>query len=183
MNIVKLKLSELTPYKNNAKIHTPEQIEQIKDSIKEFGMNDPIAVWGDKNIIVEGHGRVLALKELGWEEVECIRLDHLSEAERKAYTIAHNKLTMNTDFDNELLAVDFAELQELDFDLESTGFQMGEIEGILNPEEEAPKERKDLSGEIGETYEIVVECEDEEEMEQIYYKLIEEGLKCRTLIL
>ena len=70
MEIVKININNLKPYKNNAKVHTPEQIKQIKKSIEEFGMNDPIAVWGEDNLIVEGHGRIEALKQLGYTEVD-----------------------------------------------------------------------------------------------------------------
>ncbi len=135
MQIIKLKIDELKPYKNNAKIHTDEQIQQIKDSITKFGNNDPLAIWGNENLIVEGHGRYTALKELGYTEVECIRLDHLSEAERKAYALAHNKLTMNTGWDNELLSIELESLQDIDFDLDLTGFEEIEIEGLLNAAE------------------------------------------------
>ena len=122
MNIVKLKIDDITPYKYNAKIHTTEQIEQIKKSIEEFGMNDPIAVWGKDNIIVEGHGRLEALKQLGYTEVDCIRLDHLTDEERKAYTLAHNKLTMNTDFDFNILDNELASIE--DIDMSDFGFEL-----------------------------------------------------------
>ena len=113
MKIDKLNINEIIPYENNAKIHTKWQIDQIKKSIQEFGNNDPIAI--DKNnTIIEGHGRYLALKELGYEEIDVIRLDHLSEEQRKAYTLVHNKLTMNTGFDVELLEIELEEIQNYD---------------------------------------------------------------------
>ena len=90
-------IESIKPYENNAKEHPREQIEQIKKSIEEFGNNDPIAVWN--NEIVEGHGRYEALKELGQREIPIIRLDNLTDEQRKAYTLVHNKLTMNSDFD------------------------------------------------------------------------------------
>ena len=94
-------INSIKPYKNNAKEHPEKQIEQIKKSIEEFGMDDPIGVWKDE--IVEGHGRLIACKELGMKEVPIIRLDHLTDEQRKAYTLAHNKLTMNSDFDIDIL--------------------------------------------------------------------------------
>nr|DAY50916.1 MAG TPA: adenine specific DNA methyltransferase [Caudoviricetes sp.] len=121
MKIIKLDINKIKPYKNNAKIHTKEQIEQIKKSILEFGMNDPIAIWGKENIIIEGHGRVEALKQLGYTEIECIRLDHLTDEERKAYTLAHNKLTMNTDFDFNILD---EELANINIDMSDFGFDI-----------------------------------------------------------
>ena len=133
MQIEKISLDQLKPYKRNAKKHTAEQIEQIKNSIVAFGNNDPLGIAGKDNEIIEGHGRYLALKELGFKEAYCIRLDHLTEKERKAYAIAHNKLTMNTGFDNEVLRLEFEELQDIDFDLELTGFEEWEYENLLNP--------------------------------------------------
>lgn len=122
MEIIKLKIEELKPYKNNAKIHTAEQIEQIKKSIEEFGFNDPIAIWGKDNLIIEGHGRLEAIKQLDYKEVECIRLDHLTDEERRAYTLAHNKLTMNTDFDLEMLNVELDDI--LNIDMQDFGFEL-----------------------------------------------------------
>lgn len=132
MQIEKIRLEELKVYERNTKKHTAEQIEQIKESIRAFGNNDPICVWKD-NEIIAGHGRYLALKELGYKEAYCIRLEHLSDKERKAYAIAHNKLTMNTGFDNDLLKLEFEELQDIDFDLDLTGFEEWEYENLLNP--------------------------------------------------
>ena len=115
-------ISELKLYKRNAKKHTPEQIEQIVNSIKAFGMNDPIAVWGDENVIVEGHGRYLALRSIGEQgDVPCIRLDHLTDEQRKAYALAHNQLTMNTGWDDELLLPELDELGDF-FDMSDFGF-------------------------------------------------------------
>lgn len=91
-------IDKLKPYDRNAKLHPKEQIEQIKKSIKDFGFNDPVAVWKDGEII-EGHGRLIAAKELGIKKVPVIRLDDLTDQQRKAYMLAHNKLTMNSDFD------------------------------------------------------------------------------------
>ena len=94
MKIEKIKVNDLIPYENNAKLHPQEQIDQIIASIKECGFNDPIAV-DENNVIIEGHGRYMALKQMGIGEVECIRLSHLTEEQKKAYILIHNKLTMN----------------------------------------------------------------------------------------
>ncbi len=94
-------IDSIKAYKNNAKKHPPEQIEQIKKSIEQFGMDDPIGIW--KNEVVEGHGRLIACRELGHKQVPIIRLDHLTNEERKAYMLVHNKLTLNSDFDVNIL--------------------------------------------------------------------------------
>lgn len=145
LKIVSIKIDELTPYKNNAKLHPREQIEQIKESITENGFNDPIAVWGENNIIVEGHGRLIACKELGFTEVDCIRLDHLTEKQRRAYTLTHNKLTMNSGFDSELLDLEIEELQDLGVDVIGFSFndeaQEIDIDGFF--EDAEPKEEKE----------------------------------------
>jgi len=105
-------IDTLKPYKNNAKKHPPKQIEQIVNSIQMFGMDDPIAVWNDE--IVEGHGRLIACKELDYKEVPIIRLDHLTDEERKAYTLIHNKLTLNSDFDINILNEELENIIDID---------------------------------------------------------------------
>ena len=111
---------QLKPYANNAKLHPAEQVEQIKKSIRDFGFDDPIAIWG-KNEIVEGHGRLLAVMEMDdIDKVPVIRLDHLSEEQKKAYALVHNKLTMNSGFDFNLLQI---ELESISLDMTDFGFE------------------------------------------------------------
>lgn len=107
-------IDALSPYLRNAKKHPEWQVDQICESIKDFGMNDPIAVWGNKYEVVEGHGRLLACKKLGFDKVPVIRLDYLTDDQRKAYALVHNKLTMNTDFDLAMLADELSNLDSVD---------------------------------------------------------------------
>lgn len=127
MEIIKVRIEDIKPYKNNAKEHPQEQIEQIKKSIQEFGNNDPIAI-DENDTIIEGHGRYYALQQLGYDEVECIRLTHLTEEQKKAYILVHNKLTMNTDFDKNVLREELDKLFEK-IDMEKYGFGV-QIENI-----------------------------------------------------
>lgn len=145
LEIQYIDIDSLTPYENNAKIHTSEQIEEIKNSIKEFGMNDPIGVWGEENLIVEGHGRLIACKELGIKSVPVIRLDDLTDEQRRAYTLAHNQLTMSTGFDLEKLKLEldaitlpmsdfgFEDINESDMNIDEDGFDFDESEEELPP--------------------------------------------------
>ena len=129
-----MRTSELTPYVGNAKKHPEWQVEQIANSIQAFGFNDPIAIWQDVAghwVIVEGHGRLLAAKQLGMEEVPVIRLDQLDDEGRRAYTLAHNKLTMNTEFDIQLLdaeldAIEGFDMAEFGFEVEEPSFFFGD---------------------------------------------------------
>lgn len=133
MEIEVLNIDDLIPYENNAKEHPKEQIEQIKKSIIEFNNNDPIAI-DENNVIIEGHGRHEALKQLGYEQVECIRLSHLNEEQKKAYRLIHNKLTMNSDYDFNLLEQELKNIQ--DIDMLEFDFDMS----FLNEDEEEIKE-------------------------------------------
>ena len=108
-------IKTIKPYKGNAKKHPKEQIEQIKKSIQEFGNCDPIGIW--ENEIVEGHGRYLALKQLGVKEVPIIRLDHLTDEQRRAYALVHNKLTMNSPFDDGILSEELENILDIDMSM------------------------------------------------------------------
>lgn len=158
MQIEKIKIENLKEYDNNAKIHTEEQINQICESIKQFGNNDPIAI-DENNIIIEGHGRLYALKKLGYKEVEVIRLSHLNEQQKKAYILAHNKLTMNTDFDLDKLKLELLDITE--FDMSEFGFEDFEMEdGIEETEEQLEEvlssidENKKVDIQLGDIFQL-----------------------------
>ena len=145
-------INSIKPYKNNAKQHPKEQIEQIKKSIEQFGMDDPIGIWKDE--IVEGHGRLIACKELGYIEVPIIRLDHLTDEERKAYTLAHNKLTMNSDFDIDILNQELQSIENID--MEDFGFDidldMEQEQEIV--EDEVPEVPEEPKAKLGDIYQL-----------------------------
>jgi len=122
---------DLLPYVRNSRTHSPEQVNQIAASIKEFGFTNPILI-SETNDIIAGHGRLLAASKLAMTEVPCIRLSHLTEQQRKAYVIADNKLALNAGWDEELLALELGELQAGEFDLGLTGFSEDELADLLN---------------------------------------------------
>jgi len=124
MEIVRLPIADIKPYERNAKVHTDTQILHIMNSIRAFGFNDPIGIWGENNVCVEGHGRLLALMRMGVTDVDCVRLDHLTDAERRAYTLAHNQTAIETGFDDDILDVELGELDlpDVDFDMGDFGF-------------------------------------------------------------
>lgn len=133
LNIVNTPLEELSPYKNNARTHSNEQVDQIVESIREFGFNNPVLIDSDKTIIA-GHGRVMAAEKIGMDTLPCIDLSHLNEAQKKAYIIADNKLALNAGWDDSILSSELFELKEIDFDIGLTGFSEDELKELF-PEE------------------------------------------------
>ena len=127
-----IQIDALIPYARNSRTHSDAQVAQIASSIKEFGFTNPVLIDGGGGIIA-GHGRVLAARKLGMSEVPCIRLEHLTDAQKRAYVIADNRLALNSGWDTEMLKVEFSDLQELGFDLELTGFYLDEIKELLAP--------------------------------------------------
>jgi len=147
LKIEYLSKEELRPYANNAKIHTGEQVEQIKKSIEEFGFNDPIAVWHD-NEVIEGHGRLLAVMEMDdIKEVPIIRLDELTDEQRRAYMLVHNKLTMNTGYNFTILQEELETIFSVD--MVKYGFikdaldDIEDIDNILSDNEIQKPEKQD----------------------------------------
>ncbi len=128
-----LLVDSLIPYARNSRTHDDAQVAQIAASIKEFGFTNPVLVDADGGIIA-GHGRVLAARKLSLTEVPCIRLDYLTDTQRKAYVIADNKLALNASWDDEMLVLEIKELEAADFDIELLGFTADELEA-MNPEE------------------------------------------------
>jgi len=135
-------IRSLKPYPRNARYHSKAQIKQIAASIERFGFVNPVLT-ADDGEIVAGHGRVAAAKLLGLEKVPVLRLSHLSEVERRAYVIADNKLALNAGWDREMLAIELQGLVDLDFDVELTGFSLGEAEIILEEARESAPDGDD----------------------------------------
>ena len=145
--IKKISVSDLIPYANNSRTHSDEQVLQIASSIKEFGFINPVIVDGENGIIA-GHGRVMAAKKLGLMDVPCVDASHLSEAQKKAYIIADNKLALNAGWDDDILRIELDMLTELDFDLSLTGFSDEELQAICQVEEITPEYEDDADGEV-----------------------------------
>ena len=127
--IERVSIESLIPYARNSRTHSDAQVAQIAASIREFGFTNPVLIDKDGGIIA-GHGRVMGARKLGLAEVPCIRLDHLTETQKRAYIIADNKLALNAGWDEELLAVEFSELADAGFDLGLTGFTDEEIAAL-----------------------------------------------------
>lgn len=125
LEIVYISPHDLKPYEGNTRKHSPEDIEQIKASIEADGFNDPIGIWGEHNLIVEGHGRQIAALEMGMDKVPCIRLDHLTETQRRDYAIRHNRTT-------ELSGWNFDKLQSEISALELEGVDLGGLKFDLD---------------------------------------------------
>ncbi len=152
------KVSDLVPYARNSRTHSDEQVAKIAASIKEWGFTNPVLVDPDGGIIA-GHGRLMAAQRLGLDDVPCIIADGWTEAQKRAYIIADNRLALDAGWDDEMLKVELGELSDLDFDLALTGFESGEIdamladepnEGLTDPDEipESPAEPVTVLGDV-----------------------------------
>ena len=160
--IEKIGIEKLIPYAKNSRTHSPEQVAQIAASIKEFGFNNPVLI-GEDDVIIAGHGRVMAARKIGLMEVPCIRLGHLTETQRKAYIIADNRLALNAGWDNELLTIELNELLADNFALDILGFDVDELKNLLDPvkptegltdEDEVPEVPEEPKTKPGDIYQL-----------------------------
>ena len=140
-------VTKLVPYVNNARTHSPEQINKLRASLREFGFINPVII--DRNYgVIAGHGRIMAAKEEGITEVPCVFADHLSEAQKKAYILADNRMAMDAGWDEELLRVEIEALQGMDFDPLLTGFDEAELTDLFGEETEAKEDDFDVDAEL-----------------------------------
>lgn len=130
-----ISIDKLVPYVNNARTHSAEQILKLRSSLREFGFVNPIIIDRDFNVIA-GHGRLMAAKEEGIEEVPCVFVDYLTDAQKKAYILADNRMAMDAGWDEELLKIEMEELQNLGYDLEYTGFDEKELADLFGVDDE-----------------------------------------------
>ena len=134
MLVEQKKINELIPYVNNARTHDDQQIMQLASSIKDFGFNNPILI-DKQNGIIAGHGRLEAARKLGLDTVPTIKLEHLTDAQRKAFILADNRIAMNSGWNTELLALELKDLEDINIDLEMLGFDAKELAALLEPEQ------------------------------------------------
>lgn len=167
-------IRELKPYKKNAKKHNKEQVEQIANSIKEFGFTQPVII--DKNnCVVAGHGRILGAKKAGLKQVPTVCLEDLTEEQIKAYRLVDNKLN-ESEWDYDLLDEELGILSE-DIDMSLFGFD----ENVDLTEEDETKNKKKVEFEIKEKYEVHIICKDEKQMEQVYNNVKGYGQECKLV--
>lgn len=142
-----VEISKLVPYANNSRTHNEKQIKKLQSSLREFGFVNPILIDRDFNIIA-GHGRVFAAKEDGIKTVPCVFVDHLTEAQKKAYIIADNRLAEDAGWDKDLLSIELENLKELDFDVDLLGFDAAELNTLLNSAEDVKEDNFDVEEEL-----------------------------------
>ena len=136
-------IDKLIPYVNNARTHSPEQINKLRASLREFGFINPVII-DDKFNVVAGHGRIAAAQAEGIKEVPCVYVDYLTEAQKKAYILADNRMAMDAGWDEEMLRVELEALQDMAFDLSMTGFDEKELADLFKTDEHVEDDDFDL---------------------------------------
>lgn len=171
------KIDDLIPYVKNSRTHSPQQIQQLAASIKEFGWTNPILLDGENGIIA-GHGRLAAARLLNQTEVPTIQLNGLTENQKRAYIIADNKLALNAGWDIEFLNLEIKDLQDAGFDLNLMGFSAEELKEFA-PNEDKIIEDMDIKDESRNL--LMIECISEHELQNLFEEMQERGFECKIL--
>lgn len=171
------KIDDLIPYIKNSRTHSPQQVQQLAASIKEFGWTNPILLDGDNGIIA-GHGRLAAARLLNQDEVPTIQLNGLTENQKRAYIIADNKLALNAGWDIEFLNLEIKDLQDAGFDLNLMGFSAEELKEFA-PNEDKVIEDMDIKDESRNL--LMIECISEHELQNLFEEMQERGFECKIL--
>ena len=140
-------INKLVPYANNARTHNKEQILKLRSSLREFGFVNPVIIDKEYNVLA-GHGRIEAAKAENISEIPCVFVDHMTEAQKKAYILADNRMAMDAGWDEELLKVEIEALQTEDFDLSLTGFDESELAGFFDTADDAKEDDFDVDAEL-----------------------------------
>jgi ParB-like chromosome segregation protein Spo0J len=171
-------IEKLIPYVNNARTHSDEQVDQIASSIREFGFRSPVLV-GKDNMIIAGHGRVLAAKKLGLKVVPYIDCSDMTEIQTKAYILADNRIALNAGWDAQMLSLEIQGLAVSDIDMQLLGFSDKELDQYLGNAED------DVIGDEtiddGNKNLLMVECITENELQQLFDEMKERGFECKIL--
>ncbi len=176
--IEQMAVDKLIPYSGNARTHSDAQIAKLAGSLIEFGFQAPVLI-DEKNVIMVGHGRVAAARKIDMKTVPCVRVTNLSDAQKRAYIIADNRMALDADWDDELLRAELEKLREEDFDLAFTGFDEDELNKICpvevysegGPEPEVPVN----------SFGIFVECTSEAQQMELYDDFGRRGIKCKIM--
>ena len=171
-------VADLVPYARNSRTHSAQQIDKIAASIKEFGFLNPVITDG-ANGIVAGHGRVLAAQKLGIEMLPVIEASHLTEAQRRAYVIADNRLALDAGWDDEMLKIELKDLDGDGFDLTLTGFELGEMAKLFDEPEVKDAKEADIPDNM--QHQMILSFDDEQTLEEWFNKAEAAGVQCKIL--
>ena len=179
-SVIRRKISSIIPYARNSRTHNDEQIAQIAASINEWGFTTPILI-DESGEVIAGHGRLLAAQRLGLEEVPTMIATGWSDAQKKAYVIADNKLALNAGWDNDILKIEMQELGDLNFDLTLTGFEIEEMASLFDLGEPISEQNKtDVDVEVPEN-QMILTFESETILQEWFYRAESEGIECKLL--
>lgn len=179
LKVITLNVRDLREYANNSKAHDDANVEAIRNSIEAFGMCDPVGVWKNPEgvyEIVEGHGRKLALEQLGYDTVPCIDLSHLTDEERRVYSHVHNQTTLMSELDVEIADLDF---DGTEFDMEDFGFEVVAEDEPYEPS--GPENIAESSFSYQEQYGVIVMCDSEQDQIETYNALKQQGYKLKVV--